>query len=161
MFSGHIKRSNKAGALGLVVFACLASACSTRSNVLPVSEETATIVKELAKGKFVEDKYVAESGEISDQFCRFLKLLQVASDTELVILADNKNATVRCYAMWGLSRRQPPGWRAVLQQHENDRGKVRIFSGCLISQETVSKFIKSFNSSLIPIDLEVNDPDCQ
>src|SRR5690606_8725659 len=62
-----------------------------------------TLVDKIAKINEVQEEHVGFGRSESENFKNFKQLKEIATIDELVLLTDNKNATVACYASWALA----------------------------------------------------------
>lgn len=95
-----------------------------------------TIVDKIAKINEVQEEHVG--GYESRNFKNFKQLKEIATTEELVLLTDNKNATVACYASWALADKSYPKLSVIFNKFIKHDRQVETFSGCLKSQEYIS-----------------------
>ncbi len=84
-------------------------------------------------------KTLGYTGAPAKQRQRFLQLIQLASDEELINLAaSHRNAVVRVYAYQALRQRKIAISQALIDQFHQDHTQVKIVQGCILKEESVS-----------------------
>jgi hypothetical protein len=95
------------------------------------ADSLAKLVTEMARHNVYEASYtVGYGGVVSKQYQRFEALTALATEQQLLFLAEkNKNAVVRIYAFQALKRKGAIPEQLKVQ-FSNDKTIVRILSGC-------------------------------
>jgi len=109
----------------------------------PIRNKIKKITDAIAKYNSVDGKAVGYAGVRSEQWNRYEKLEQDATDAELITLTDNTNSVVRCYAFQALVNRKSPNALPVLAKHLKDTASVDTCFGCIIGSEKVSDYFLS------------------
>ena len=117
----------------IILFAVLYSTIA-----LGASKDLDALVKKIAKINEVQHEHVGFGGVPSENYQNFERLKEIATKRDLEVLTDHENATVACYASWGLADASYAGLDRILHKFiSNDRGIIS-FSGCLKSPGNVS-----------------------
>ena len=115
------------------------TAVATSAQELPKDSLTA-LISDMACSNVYEASYtVGFTGEVSKQIQRFERLTTLATEQQLLTLAEtHRNAVVRLYAFQALKkgRKVIPG--PLLQQFRNDRTVVRELKGCVAKEKPVN-----------------------
>jgi hypothetical protein len=130
----------------ILIFAFLVGlfACKGKQDKLSsvLIKET---IKDIAKTNVLMGSAVGIAGERPKQWNRFEVLLLKATDEELLALANDTNAVVRCYAFQALVTRSKTDVFPIVVQHLSDTTPVHTLYGCLGgSQKTGDFFLKTF-----------------
>src|SRR5690606_16558342 len=121
------------------------------------SKKLTEIVEQIAKINEVQEEHVGFVGSESENYKNFKQLKAVATIEELVLLTDNKNATVACYASWALADNGYVELKTIFQKFVIQDRQVKTFSGCIKSQDNISsklyhRYWNSINISQRPED---------
>jgi len=121
----------------------------------PIRDEIKKITDAMAKYNSVDSRGVGYAGQRTEQYNRYEKLKQDATDAELIALTDNSNPVVRCYAFNALANRKNPNVIPILVRHLKDTAGVNTFFGCIVSTTKVGDyFLNVFNPN--PVDMDVD-----
>lgn len=97
------------------------------------------IAKKMARHNIYESYTVGFSGTISTQYELFSRLVKVASDQELLELADfYRNPVVRIYALKALKAKGEKIPEALINRFDKDSSHVQILNGCIGGYREVS-----------------------
>lgn len=112
------------------------------------TKKLTTIVEKITKINEVQDEHVGYAGTESENFKNFKQLKEIATTEELVLLTDNKNPTVACYASWALADNTYSDLKTIFQKFIIQDRQVETFSGCMKSQDNISKklYFRYWNS---------------
>jgi hypothetical protein len=121
------------------------------------SKKLTAIVEKIAKINEVQEEHVGFAGTESENYKNFKQLKEIATTEELVLLTDDKNATVACYASWALADNTYPDLKIIFQKFAIQDRQVETFSGCIKSQDNISsevyhRYWNSVNISKRPTD---------
>jgi hypothetical protein len=103
-----------------------------------------SIVKDLVSAMAHSNMYevshtVGFTGESSKQYQRYEQLTALATEQELLHLAEkHKNGVVRLYAWQGLKKRKAVIPDMLLYQFSNDRTVVKVLKGCIANEEPLN-----------------------
>ena len=98
------------------------------------------LIKQIEEENILNGEAVGFSGEKTEQYICFEKLMNIASDQEFLSLSKHKNAVVRCYAIWTLSKMKYEKMFEVIKEHIDDVETVETFFGCRLGGMTVIEF---------------------
>lgn len=96
-----------------------------------VRKQVHKIASRMEKGGGIDDFAVGFSGTQTEQYDRFLRLMQIARTEELVALTGHPAPAVRGYAFWALVERKYPGLEIIYKAHADDKEKVLFTQGCI------------------------------
>lgn len=77
----------------------------------------------------------------SENYQNYLQLRKVATIKELVLLTDNINETVACYASWALADKNYINLKKIFQKFIVQDRTVELVSDCLISQVDIESLL--------------------
>ncbi|MES2379785.1 MAG: hypothetical protein V4538_02005 [Bacteroidota bacterium] len=98
------------------------------------------MVRSIADYNQVHSRAIGEGGARSKQYINFENLNKIATKSELLLLTDNANASVRCYAFLALAKRKDSSVLTILTKHLHDTTTVKTFQGCIISRYRVGDY---------------------
>lgn len=113
---------------------------TTVCNGQIISKNTQKIVDALAKTNEVQCAAIGYGGSPSGQYQTYKKLCETASNTELILLTNDSNETVRCYAFECLSGRPNVDLFTILLKHLTDDKPVTVFCGCTKIESLVGDY---------------------
>jgi hypothetical protein len=96
------------------------------------------LVDQIAKINEVQQEHVGFAGSESENYKNFMQLKEIATTEELVLLTDNKNATVACYASWALADNAYSDLKTIFHKFVIQDKQVGTFRGCIKSQDNIS-----------------------
>ena len=99
--------------------------------------DTANLIGEF---KFVDMDVVGPGGMMTRQLQRFIFLLDTATNEELYILTNDKNATVRAYAFWSLAIKKYDKLIQVLESKLSDNTKIYCRFNCAHVSMPINRF---------------------
>jgi HEAT repeat protein len=88
----------------------------------------------------VMDRAVGIGMSEPEQWRRFKRLREEASEDELLALVEHKDVVVRCYAFRALAERESPQVFPILVRHLGDTHVVRTLSGCIEWSEKAADY---------------------
>lgn len=100
-----------------------------------------TIVTAMANERMVTTRHVGRGGTEPEQWRRYLRLRDAATDDDLLALVDHNSPVVRCYAFRALAERRHAEAFPILVRHMMDTTVVTVFSSCLLSGEAVADYL--------------------
>ncbi len=124
--------------LSISFFSCR-EVSGTKKDI-KLSKKLQPIVDSLMVFNVVHDDAIGYSGDESNVYLNFKKLMTLASDDELISLIDHDSASVRAYSFWALAKRKNIVVKNILDQHLNDSAKFFFMSGCTVGQEKINEF---------------------
>lgn len=131
------------------IVSCIFSATSLHSQTID------EIVKRFISVNEVQFEYIGFNK--SNLYKDFLTLTQKADSNKLVELTNHKNATVRCYAGWGLIDKKYPKLDVVYQNFlNNDSDVVTVHLDIVSDDKISSNFYHRYWNSLKFKDRESN-----
>lgn len=113
---------------------------SGQDSLIAYSPKLTRLIQEIAKENTITGSAVGFSGETPEQWKRFEKLTEIASNKELINLTDNSNGTVRCYAFHALCLRNDSSCFSILLDHLTDNEYVYTFFGCIQDGEPAGDY---------------------
>ena len=123
-----------------------ASAKDYSFNKITTNDPIKKIVKEIAKSNVYE--YPAPGNAVrtaSEQNIRFVELLKISNDDDLIKLATKyKNAVVRLYAYRAIVQKFKEVPKDILDQFNNDTSVVNTLRGNIADKTTVKEIAGSF-----------------
>ena len=143
-----MKTINKFGLLLLLILSICScdkqkSVSSTKANISYAQLPLNVIINQMAVYPTFDEKHVGFTGHVSPQYSRFVRMNELATDTELIRLTNHQSVNVRAYAMWALAKRQHPRLKALINSKITDTALLDHFAGCLIMNESINSFYKS------------------
>ena len=99
------------------------------------------LISDIASYGRVEFGPVGYSATITQQYNRYLKLVSIATDSQLVNLTDHFSATVKVYAAAILYARKYQGFDIIYNKLVNDRQLFSLASGCIVESKRIDKWI--------------------
>lgn len=105
-------------------------------DTLGVPPHLRKIVKDISTLNVYETEEGGKGAtETPANFKNFTKLIDTASESELLALTDNKNNVVAVYAAIGLQEKNNLYMVSVFEKIINRKGKIHIQDGCIISED--------------------------
>ena len=98
---------------------------------------TSEIVLQISRENMLKGPAVGFTGSKPEQYKRFERLMEKASEEQLLEFTDHENGVVRVYALWGLAVKDSPYVPQVLEKHRNDDTVIATMFGCIIEDATV------------------------
>lgn len=120
---------------------CLAQDVSLYQDTEIIRPKIAVLVADISRLNEVHTEMVGDAGFKSKQFKLFIQLLKKAKIKELVYLTTHTAPVIRCYAFWGLARRNYKYLDEIFLEHINDDQEVGLFVGCQMIQLDVNGFM--------------------
>ncbi|MFA7081124.1 MAG: hypothetical protein WC135_00785 [Bacteroidales bacterium] len=102
------------------------------------TDKLGEIVDRIAEINVVQHEYIGIEFSESDNYKNFKQLKDIATTEELVLLTDNKNATVACYATWALADNNYKDLKTIFQKFILEDREIRDFSGCINMNDYIS-----------------------
>lgn len=93
-------------------------------------DPVSVIVEEIAKHNVYEYGKIGFTGLKSKQFDRFLSLIEIASDSQLLQLTQHANVVVRIYAFQACTKRGIEIPKEILLKFKRDNSMVKTINGC-------------------------------
>jgi hypothetical protein len=128
-------------AFALVLMSLLCSTSSFGQDSLELNRKPgrlADIIKQIADVNEVQSEHIGVAGTQSVNYQNYLRLKKSASTGDLLILLDNKNAVVACYAGLALADQSYPNLLKVFLKFLSKDRKVSTMSGCIQSKQDIS-----------------------
>ncbi len=88
------------------------------------------IAHKMSKIGDIHNEAIGFSGSSSKQYELFVRLMEKATISELVLLVEHPHVAVRGYAFWGLAIKDYPDLERVLLAHAMDEEMVFEVNGC-------------------------------
>jgi len=95
----------------------------------------------IAQFNEVQDSHIGYAGSPSKQYGNYEKLLDIASDNDILLLTEDTNYSVATYATFGLIERNNPIFINVFQRFLKDDKTVITMKGCVVGSDLVSSEI--------------------
>ena len=122
-------------------FLCLllcASGCKPKDELsavdpkpVSISNEVKTLAEEIAADNYIGTEQIARKQEMDSAYSRRLKLMRVATDSELLALTGNPNAVVNLIAFEGLYNRENSTVPTIFEGFKNRSDMIRYIRGDL------------------------------
>ncbi len=112
------------------------------------NQEVIKITDEMSSS--LEDAYIGDAGDKSAQYTQFEKLIQIATEPELIELTNHPNPAVRCFSFLGLAGKKSEKIKTILETHIKDKEKLHFKRGCIIDNYTVIGFMIEVVTPQIP-----------
>jgi len=96
------------------------------------------IINRIAKINEVQGEHVGLGGSKSKNYKNFEQLKEIATTGELVLLTNNKNPTVACYASWALADKSYLDLSVIFNKFITQDRQVETSSGCIESKDNIS-----------------------
>lgn len=109
------------------------------SGKIQVQDPVSVIVEEMAKHNVYEYGKLGYTGLKSKQFDRYLKLMEIATDDQLLRLMEHSNVVVRVYAYQACEKRGIDIPADILSKFRRDNSKVKTINGCEAFVTSVQK----------------------
>ena len=98
------------------------------------------VVNGMAAHNVYESETVGIANAVSKQFQRYLQLIAIATEEQLLDLATNHtNAVVRLYAFQALRERKINIPKGLQQKFKDDETRVNVLEGCIANQFALNK----------------------
>ena len=97
-------------------------------------------LKNIANSEHVEAEQIGYGLKRSDVFKSFINLKELATPLELFQLVNNNNVNIKVYAYVALVEKDSILAKQAFKIHRNDRQEFTLYSGCIISKETVDEY---------------------
>jgi hypothetical protein len=104
------------------------------------TKELTKLVDEIARINEVQHEYIG-LGSQSENYKNYNQLKEISTTAELVLLTDNKNDVVACYASWALADKSYPDLKTIFQKFISQDKQVKTFSGCIKSKDNISSVL--------------------
>lgn len=115
------------------------SGCKDKRDKGP-SSAIRQLVRDIAKRNVLMGPAVGIAAERPEQWNRYEALRSTATDKELLVLTNDTNGVVRCYAFQALVERNNIDLFPVAVQHLSDTAMVHTLYGCLGGSQKVRDF---------------------
>ncbi|MDQ0593170.1 hypothetical protein QFZ37_001539 [Chryseobacterium ginsenosidimutans] len=127
-------------------------------DTLTVPEHLRNIVKHISDINTYQTESIGKGIEKPVNFENFKKLVEVASDDELLSLLNNKNKAVAVYASVGLLDRKPELLDRIFQNFLNLKTKIHTENGCIVEDQNPAEplyraYFRSLNCKDLRTDL--------
>lgn len=107
------------------------------------------LINKIEEHDRVEDQFIGEGGEPSEQWLRFDSLRTLLTEEQLILLTENESPVVRCYAFDALMESNSKQTISILLKHANDTTSVYAQSGCKAYSVSVADYFISSISTTI------------
>jgi len=121
--------------------ACSPKTNTSQSNKDTLPEELQTLVEEMAKENILSNQFMGKTQTESVQFTRFRRMQELASEAELLQIAEYPHPVVRCYAFWALAKIQYKSLDELAKAHAEDTEVIQSVAGCSFEEITVIDFM--------------------
>lgn len=106
--------------------------------IVGCKDKKKAILESIIRRNVYEDGSYYRDGLASPQWRNYQEFVQLFSDKEIEELCENDNSIVRTYSFRKLVENRNPHFYKILLNHLSDTSSFRCYSGCLISEESVS-----------------------
>lgn len=138
----------------IILGSCAGNKRIEGEKVFSIRSRIATLVSAMVEENMLNEEYVGIAGEETEQWKRFVKLSELATNEELISLSDHDNPVVRGYFFRALANRKSSETFSILMKHLSDTTRVQTFSGCIMSEEMLGDyFINIVTPNLIDTNL--------
>ncbi len=110
------------------------------NDAIGISKDVKKIVMQIAEEGIYTSSAIGYGGEEPKQWQRYEKLYDKASNKELIVLTDNLNPAVRCYAFQALVEKKNEATYDILVKHLKDNDTIKTLKGCIMSFELIGDF---------------------
>ncbi len=128
-----------------VIVLLLGISCSNSNQLLNghVTPQSAidSLVTDIAIENMLNDEGVGIGWSQNDQWERYIKLSEVATEEALVKLTDHENAVVRGYSFQALAKNKSSQVFPILINHLADTATVTSFSGCFKTDQMLGDYL--------------------
>lgn len=131
---------HKRASLMSIMIVLLVNNFSNAQHDTELSPQIRNTVSKIAQDNMYKSSAIGYGGARPEQWDRFEKLKQNATDQELITLTDHKNPAVRSYAFQALAERNSNSIFEILLNHLTDTAQLQTFQGCIVSSQTVGDF---------------------
>lgn len=128
---------------------------ATGNNFIIENQKVPALRDSIAEFNEVQDSHIGDAGSPSIQYGYYQKLLEIATDKELIQLTKDTNYSVATYATFGLIARNNSEFISVFKHFLNNDQTVTTMKGCLVGTELVSSEI--YHEYWNKVRLESND----
>lgn len=105
------------------------------------NESVLNLRDSIAQFNEVQDSHIGYAGSPSEQYENYEKLLDIASDKDLLLLTEDTNYSVATYATFGLIERNNSTFIDVFERFLKDAKRVKTMKGCMVGSSLVSSEI--------------------
>src|SRR5688572_25066951 len=85
-----------------------------------IRTELQSLVNKMEDYGRIDSRAIGFEGKYTEQYSRFIKLSEKATDDELLILTEHKHAAIRGYAFWALAKRHYQDLHMIYIKHRDD-----------------------------------------
>ncbi len=114
--------------------------CEGQIKTTKIRPKIKHIANQIARHNVLTGSAVGYVGTRPKQWDRYEKLKKEATNEELILLIEHKNAVVRCYSFDALAYRKGIDIFPILIKHLSDTAEVATFFGCLIFSTIVREY---------------------
>ncbi len=118
-----------------------------------VRKKIRKIAQKIAKKDGIDSDAIGYAGERTEQYNRFIQLIENANTEELVELTKHPVSSVRGYSFWGLAKLHYNNLEAIFIKHANDYENVFFIEGCSPMDISVIGFMQQVVN---PNSLDIN-----
>lgn len=104
--------------------------------------EVSKLATKIGKSNTIHSETIGYSGDKSNQYKNFEKLISTARIDELVQLMNHPKSAVRGYAFWALAKKHFINLNEIFIKHANDDETVILMLGCMVDEISVIDFMK-------------------
>lgn len=129
----------------LIAIFALGASCSNNNKSL--NEQTThqsiidSLVIDIAMDNMLNDEGIGIGWRENDQWKRYLRLSEVATEDELVKLTNHENAVVRGYSFQALAKNKSSHVFPILINHLTDTATATSFSGCFQTDQMLGDYL--------------------
>jgi len=115
------------------------------------SAEIDSLVSQISKGNLSGPTLgmMGHGTHKSEQYLRYKRLSEIASNEQLIVLTDHSSPVVRCYAFDALSKRNIPDYYKIIKRHFSDTDQVSQINYDMINDAPVGVYLHGVFSSYL------------
>lgn len=128
-----------------VTVVLLGVSCSNNDKSLKTNISSQSVIDSLINGiamdNILNDEGIGIGWKENDQWKRYIRLSEIATEEELVELTDHENAVVRGYSFQALAKNKSSQVFPILINHLTDTAMVTSFSGCFKTDQMLGDYL--------------------
>jgi hypothetical protein len=110
------------------------------------------IINDIGSYPTVDAGEIGYLGSTSAQYNKFVTLMSIATDSQLIVLTNYFNPNVKAYAFWALVIRRHVAVKRILEEHINDKCFFQYRSGCMSESMKINEWFLGLAAQVLTND---------